>query len=78
MNKGKMVPDQLRDCTRKIDRQQIREVFLRNGFTIKPGHDDLKDYVYEAAFELLELTAHAVQGEPEPISRTALNDVQGI
>lgn len=56
MNKGKMVSDQLRDCTKKIDRRQIREVFLRNGFTIKPGHDDLKDYVYEAAFELLELT----------------------
>ena len=32
---------------------QIREVFLANGFTIKPGHDDLKPYVYEAARELL-------------------------
>ena len=45
-------------------RSQIREVFLRNGFTIKDGRDDLADYVYEAAFELLELAAPAVQGGP--------------
>jgi hypothetical protein len=32
---------------------QIRAVFLAHGFTIKPGHDDLKPYVYEAARALL-------------------------
>lgn len=31
----------------------IRDVFLRNGFTIKDGRDDLKPYVYAAARELL-------------------------
>lgn len=31
----------------------IRDVFLRNGFTIKEGQDDLKPYVYAAARELL-------------------------
>lgn len=41
----------------------IREVFLRNGFTIKDGRDDLADYVYAAAHELLQV-APAVQGEP--------------
>lgn len=61
---GKMVADQLRGGTKKIGRPQIREVFLRNGFTIKPDRDDLRDYVYEAAFELLEMGAPAVQGEP--------------
>lgn len=27
----------------------IRDVFMRNGFTIKDGQDDLKPYVYSAA-----------------------------
>lgn len=58
-------PDHIPDTGKKVSRTQIREVFLRNGFTIKPGHDDLKDYVYAAAYELLQ-TAPAVQGEPEP------------
>lgn len=40
---------------------QIREVFLANGFTIKPGQDDLKPYVYEAARDLL-----ARYGQPCP------------
>ena len=30
----------------------VREVFLRNGFTIKEGQEDLKPYVYAAAKEL--------------------------
>ena len=33
--------------------EQIRAVFLANGFTIKPGCDDLKPYVYKAARALL-------------------------
>lgn len=32
----------------------IRETFLANGFTIKEGQTDLKDYVYNAVYELLE------------------------
>lgn len=36
-----------------IDRGTIREIFLRNGFTIKDGQSDLKDYVYLAAYDLL-------------------------
>lgn len=38
-----------------ITREQIRAVFLANGFTVKPGHDDLKEYVYEAASALIGL-----------------------
>jgi len=34
-------------------RDRIREVFLRNGFVIKPGKTDLAPYVYSAARELL-------------------------
>lgn len=51
-----------------MNRTQIREIFLRNGFDIKPGCDDLKSYVYAAAEELLNLAEverlSAVQGEP--------------
>ena len=39
-----------------MNRDQIRDIFLRNGFTIKDGQTDLKPYVYAAAEELLELT----------------------
>ncbi len=37
-----------------MNREQIREIFLRNGFTIKEGQTDLKPYVYEAAEDLLK------------------------
>ena len=47
-----------------MDKETIKSILLAHGFTIKPGCDDLADYVYEAAFELLELAAPAVQGEP--------------
>lgn len=29
--------------------EQIRKIFMANGFTVKPGLTDLKAYVYEAA-----------------------------
>jgi len=33
---------------------EIKDVFLANGFSIKPGCDDLQPYVYAAARALLE------------------------
>lgn len=47
----------------KISDEVIRDVFLRNGFTIKEGQADLKPYVYAAARELI---AH-LQGEAVPV-----------
>lgn len=44
-------------------RDQIREVFMAHGFTIKEGQTDLKQYVYDAAHALLELGA-APQQKP--------------
>lgn len=38
-----------------MDKNTIRAVFMRNGFTVKEGHDDLKPYVYAAAEELIAL-----------------------
>ncbi|GGJ06170.1 hypothetical protein [Halopseudomonas pertucinogena] len=52
------------EASKKVGRPQIREIFLRNGARIEPDRDDLPDWIYEAAFELLELAAPAVQGEP--------------
>lgn len=40
-----------------VARDVIRDVFLRNGFTIKDGCSDLKPYVYAAANALLEVAA---------------------
>ncbi|NLY58915.1 MAG: hypothetical protein GX071_10330, partial [Gammaproteobacteria bacterium] len=74
---GKMVSDQLRGGTKKIGRPQIREVFLRNGARIEPGRDDLPDWVYEAAFELLEMAAPAVQGEPVSLRQRLFNGWEG-
>lgn len=38
-------------------RDQIRDVFLHHGFTVKEGQSDLKEYVYDAAYALLALAA---------------------
>lgn len=46
-----------------VNRSVIRDVFLRNGFTIKEGHSDLKPYVYAAAEELLALDAPTQYGD---------------
>ena len=44
-----------------INREQIKQVFLAHGFTVKPGQDDLKEYVYAAA-EALIAQAQAAPG----------------
>lgn len=67
----------------------IRGVFLRNGFTIKAGQDDLADYVYEAAQELIASTVQAsnqsvsqilkeIECNIEPTVRDLINGQSGI
>ena len=71
-------PNHIAEARKKLSRPQIREVFMRNGARIEPGRDDLPDYVYESVFELLELAAPAVQGEPVAyISHTSEGDILG-
>lgn len=48
---------------------QIRAVFLANGFTVKEGQTDLKPYVYAAARALLALATPA-PAQPEPKGTT--------
>ena len=57
-------PNHIAEARKKVSRPQIREVFVRNGAVIPAERDDLPDYVYESVFELLEMAAPAVQGEP--------------
>ena len=33
----------------RLSDEEIREIFISNGFTIKDGHSDLKSYVFNAA-----------------------------
>jgi hypothetical protein len=40
-----------------ISDDDIKREFLAAGFTVKPGHDDLKPYVYKAAHRVLALAA---------------------
>ena len=48
---------------KNLTRDEIREVFLANGLTIKEGNTDLKEYVYEAANALLALAAARSQAK---------------
>lgn len=52
----------------------VREVFLRNGFTIKEGQNDLKPYVYAAA---KDLTA-PLQAEVERLKDRYNRDAHGL
>ena len=45
-----------------MTKDQIRQIFLAHGFTIKEGQTDLKQYVYDAAEALLK--ASVQQAEP--------------
>lgn len=50
-----------------LSRDQIREVFMAHGFTIKEGQTDLKQYVYDAAYALLGT-------KPAPLSDDVVRD----
>lgn len=56
---------------KRLTREQIREVFMANGFTIKEGQTDLKQYVYDAAHALLELVAAPQQEAQKPCQTCA-------
>ena len=42
---------------------QIRNILLSHGYTIKPGHDDLMPYVYEAAEALIAAELRRLHAE---------------
>lgn len=47
-----------------MTKQQIRKIFMDNGFTIKQGYSDLKPYVYKAARELVKAAQKEVAHGP--------------
>lgn len=59
---------------KRLTREQIREVFMANGFTVKEGQTDLKQYVYDAAHALLELAA-APHPAPAPLSDAQIKEL---
>jgi pyridoxine 5'-phosphate synthase PdxJ len=58
-----------------LTKDEIREVFLAHGFTVKEGQADLKQYVYDAAYALLERAQPAaVAVVPEGWKLIAVNE----
>lgn len=53
-----------------MTKDQIRAIFMKHGFTIKEGQTDLKQYVYDAAEELLALSVPPV-AQDAPSERKA-------
>ena len=57
-----------------LTRDQIREVFMAHGFTVKEGQTDLKQYVYDAAYALLAMGSAPQQEAQEPVWDGKLSD----
>lgn len=57
---------------------QIRDVLLANGFTVKPGEADLKPYVFAAAKALINATLEESAAKCDHIVEPSvdLNDVE--
>lgn len=57
------VESKVQDATHESDREKIRKIFMKNGFRIKEGKADLEEYVYQAAYGLIEATCIDLQRE---------------
>ena len=62
----------------EITRDQIRATFLANGFRVKHGRNDLADYVYQAAFALLELHRARIDELEEQLSAIGAGGVEPL
>jgi hypothetical protein len=56
---------QVEALKRPLSDEDVRALFLANGFEIKPGHTDLKPYVYAAARALEAAHIEAAQAAKE-------------
>jgi hypothetical protein len=57
-----------------LTKDQIREIFMAHGFTIKEGQTDLKQYVYDAALALLSASKPAALHQPTEAMLNAARD----
>lgn len=48
-----------------LTEDEIRDIYLANGFTIKEGQTDLKDYVYMAARAIEHLTIEKMRNKQD-------------
>ena len=44
----------------EVTNEEIKAIFLENGFSIKEGLDDLKPYVYKAAWAIVQATINDI------------------
>jgi hypothetical protein len=58
----------------ELPKDVIRAVFIENGFTVKEGQTDLKQYVYDAAIELLRRARLRASNGQAPAVAAAPND----
>ena len=49
----------------EVPKERVREIFMNHGFTIKGGQTDLKPYVYNAAYALLNEAPQPAQQPPQ-------------
>ena len=57
----------------EVPKERVREIFMNHGFTIKGGQTDLKPYVYNAAYALLNAAPKpAQQAEADKLLRQVL------
>lgn len=63
------------DEHRSLTKDRVRRIFLESGFEIKPGLDDLKPYVYEAAGRLMREVVgfHPSDIDAQEIARLTLS-----
>ena len=55
-----------------LSKDKIREIFLANGFTVKDGQTDLRDYVFEAAAALID---EAMKAGAPALTSERINDL---
>jgi hypothetical protein len=58
-----------------LDKDTIRAVFMRHGFTVKEGQTDLKDYVYAAADELVALARAPLPAQGNDVAATSAGEL---
>lgn len=52
-----------------LTKEEMREILMAHGFTIKPGQDDLKPYVYAAAKALCIAAVEKSKGDHDSYPR---------
>ena len=52
-----------------ISKEDVKKIFISSGFKVQEGEKDLKPYVYDAAWNLLELMRFREENKITPLQR---------